>query len=416
LFPTLPATASGKVFSVKEITTLIKRTLESTFPQIWVEGEISNFKRTTAGHVYFTLKDDASQISVVMFRFNALRCIKEDIQNGVKVRVFGDISLYEKSGQYQINATGLEKMGVGDLQIRFLKLKEKLHQAGWFDPARKRSIPLLPERIGIVTSPTGAAIRDMLEIIFKRCPNSRVLLFPVKVQGDNAAAEISEAIRILNAEASVSVIIIGRGGGSLEDLWAFNEEIVARAIFESVIPVISGVGHEIDFTIADFVSDFRAETPSAAAMKVVPVQSELLDSLTRMKTSLHQSIHGKVIRLQEKVKLLKSHYAFRTPLHHIQTYYQKLDEMAQALCKSVDSFLSLKKEKTKNLASLLNSLSPYRILDRGYALVTDSETGVFIKSVGDANKSLTTLVKDGKIFSQVIRIKKTTNCFKDPTQ
>ncbi len=409
--PNVSTLKQEKVFSVREITVLIKHALESSFPQIWVEGEISNFKRTTAGHVYFTLKDETSQISGVMFRFNAMRCIKDDIQNGVKVRVFGDISVYEKSGQYQINATGLEKMGIGDLQLRFLKLKEKLHQAGWFDLSRKKTIPLLPERIGIVTSPTGAAIRDMLEIIYKRRPNSRVLLFPVKVQGDGAAQEIAEALRTLNTQRSVSVIIVGRGGGSLEDLWAFNEEIVARAIFESAIPVISGVGHEIDFTIADFVADLRAETPSAAAMKVAPVQSELLERLTLLKTSLHQSIHGKVTRLQEKIKLLKSHYAFRAPLHHIQTYYQKLDDMAQALSKSMDSFLILKKEKTKNLSLLLNSLSPYRILDRGYALVTETETGAFVKGVEGLklNKTLTTLVKDGKFFSQVTGIERSGN-------
>src|SRR4030067_3150139 len=252
------------ILTVSELTQEIKDILEDKFPDVWVEGEISNLRIPPSGHIYFTLKDDFSQIRVVLFK-NQARSLRFSPEDGLHVICRGRGSLYEKRGEYQLILEEMEPKGIGALQLAFLQVKERLEKEGFFDPARKRQIPMVPQTIGIVTSPTGAVIRDMLQIIDRRFENVHILLYPVRVQGEGASLEIARAIEYFNDRMNVDVIIVGRGGGSLEDLWAFNEEGVARAIYHSRIPIISAVGHETDYTISDFVADLRAPTPSAAA-------------------------------------------------------------------------------------------------------------------------------------------------------
>lgn len=393
---------SAKVFSVKEITKLIKDTLEGNFPNLWIQGEISNLKRANTGHVYFTLKDEFSQISAVMFRTQASRYFGADMVNGVMIRVYGNISVYEKSGSYQIIASKIEKMGIGELQLKFLQLKEKLFKMGWFDPARKKPIPYLPEKIGIVTSREGAAIRDMLNIIYTRWPGMHVTLFPVKVQGPGACEEIAFAIQKLNEMNLCDVIIAGRGGGSIEDLWAFNELIVAEAIYNSKIPVISAVGHEVDFSIADFVADLRAETPSAAAVAAVPVKADLQARLEEYKKNLGQSITHKFKLLKDRLEAFKSHYCFKEPLNQIRQFSQRVDELCLQLSKNISLFLQQKNETLKNHASLLTSLSPYKVMERGYSLTQDKE-GNLVQSLSQikTGDTLYTVFKDGNALSTV---------------
>ena len=394
--------SSQKVFSVREITKLIKDTLEGNFPNLWIQGEISNLKRANTGHVYFTLKDEFSQISAVMFRTQAMRYCGEDITNGVQIRVYGNISVYEKSGNYQIIASKIEKMGIGELQLKFLQLKEKLFKMGWFDPARKKPIPYLPEKIGIVTSREGAAIRDMLNIIYTRWPGMQVTLFPVKVQGPGAREEIALAIQKLNEMNLCDVIIAGRGGGSIEDLWAFNEFIVAEALFNSRIPVISAVGHEVDFTIADFVADLRAETPSAAAVAAVPVKAELQARFADYKKNLEQSLTHKLKLLKDRLEAFKNHYCFKEPLNQIRQFFQRVDELNLQLSRNISLFLQQKNEALKNLSSLLSSFSPYKVMERGYSLTQDAG-GNLVHSLTQIKTGdpLYTVFKDGNVLSTV---------------
>jgi len=258
-----------KIYTVSELTREIKQVLETGFPCLWVEGEISNFKRHSSGHLYFTLKDENSQIRCAMWRYRANDLIFRP-EDGMKVLVQGNLQVYEPGGYYQIIVQQVQPAGVGELQLAFEQLKKKLYAEGLFDEAHKKPIPIFPERIGVITSPTGAAIRDIISVITRRFPIAQIILAPVRVQGPGAKEEIVQAIQDFNEFGEVDVLIVGRGGGSLEDLWAFNEEVVARAIFTSKIPIISAVGHEIDFSISDFVADRRAPTPSAAAEMAVP--------------------------------------------------------------------------------------------------------------------------------------------------
>ena len=356
--------------------------------------------------MYFTLKDEFSQISAVMFRAHAMRFCGADIANGIQIRVYGNISVYEKSGSYQIIASKIEKMGIGELQLKFLQLKEKLFKMGWFDQARKKPIPYLPEKIGIVTSREGAAIRDMLNIIFTRWPNMHVTLFPVKVQGPGAKEEIALAIQKLNEMNLCDVIIAGRGGGSIEDLWAFNELVVAEAIYNSKIPVISAVGHEVDFTIADFVADLRAETPSAAAVAATPVKAELIARLEDYKRNLDQSITYKFKLLKDRLEAFKNHYCFREPLNQIRQFSQRVDELTMKLSRNITLFIQQKSETIKTLSSLLTSFSPYKVMERGYSLTQDKE-GNLIKSLSQikTGDTIYTLFKDGDALSTVQTLK-----------
>src|SRR3954468_20030208 len=284
---------TSKVFTVGELTRQIRGTLETKFGAVWVQGEISNYRPQPSGHRYFTLKDQRAAISCVVFR-NTLPPTAPPIVDGAQVQVYGNVTVFEARGQYQLNVQILQARGAGLLQAKFEALKRKLEAEGLFDPARKRALPKFPRRIGIITSSSGAAIRDILNVLNRRAPNVQVLISPVRVQGIGAAAEIATAIRELatpnKAWDEIDLIVIARGGGSIEDLWEFNEEIVARAIFHSAIPIVSAIGHEIDFTIADFVADLRAPTPSAAAELIVPDFSEVTPRIDELAACLHRCV------------------------------------------------------------------------------------------------------------------------------
>jgi exodeoxyribonuclease VII large subunit len=348
----MPA-ATNQVLTVSELTRRIKGLLEGQLPSLWVEGEISNFATAPSGHCYFTLKDANAQLSAVMFRGVAAK-VNFKVADGQQVVARGDISVYERRGQYQIVITQLQPKGLGALQLAFEQLKQKLAAEGLFESARKKTLPALPRRIGVVTSPTGAAVRDFLNILTRRYPNRHVIINPVRVQGDGAAQEIATAIDEFNALDLVDVIVITRGGGSLEDLWAFNEEVVARAIARSRIPTISAVGHEIDFTIADFVADLRAPTPSAAAELVVRAKDELFTELRQFQKRLDYDLR---FRLSEARRRLAD-CVLRRPGELVRQYQQRVDDLDHRLVRATDSLLDTLRNRLKTATGALKLLTP----------------------------------------------------------
>jgi len=333
-----------KIYSVSELSQQIRGLLEKEFPDVWVMGEISNFKAAGSGHFYFTLKDSTAQVKAVCFRSQA-RYLKFKPQDGLSVIVRGRLSVYEARGEYQLYVEYLEPAGLGALQLAFEQLKQKLAAEGLFDPSRKRPLPLLPRAVGVVTSPTGAVIRDMLRIMRRRFRNLRVVVYPAKVQGEGAAPEIAEGIRTLNRQAEVDVIIVARGGGSLEDLWAFNEESVARAIAASKVPVISAVGHETDFTIADFVADLRAPTPSAAAELVVPRKRDLVADLENRARRISQVVRLKLSEARGRLRELHLHRVFQRMATRLAERAQQVDEWLARLERSARQRLSTAREE-----------------------------------------------------------------------
>jgi exodeoxyribonuclease VII large subunit len=319
-----------QVWKVSEVTAQIRVLLESEFADVWVEGEVSNLHSAQSGHLYFTLKDAKSQLRCVCFR-DQLRGIKFRPEDGLHVTVRGAVSVYEARGDYQLYVTQIEPVGLGALQLAFEQLKKRLEAEGIFAAERKKPLPVLPRRIGVVTSPTGAAVQDILRVLKRRFPNVHVQIYPVKVQGEGAAKEIVAALQYFNRVDSIDVLILARGGGSLEDLWAFNEEIVARAIFESVIPIICGVGHETDFTIADFVADVRAPTPSAAAEIVVRTREEFEEHVLELQRYVEQRMKYLLLEWRHRVRDLESHRAFRQLEQLVRRRRQQVDEFASAL-------------------------------------------------------------------------------------
>ena len=356
------------VYSVTEITRRIRGTLEREFPEVWVQGEISNFKQHTSGHIYFTVKDEGAQLSAVIWR-SRTDALLFTPQNGMKIIAQGRITVYEVRGIYQLDVHELHPIGIGELQLAFEQLKEKLLKEGLFDPAHKKPLPEFPERIGIVTSPTGAAIRDMINIISRRFPAVELILTPVRVQGYGAAAEIAQAIRDLNAYAEVDVIIVGRGGGSLEDLWAFNEEVVARAIYESAIPIISAVGHEVDFSISDFVADLRAPTPSAAAELVVRNRLELLDIIRNFCYTMTQHLQNFIESGRQRIQHLVESYSFNQPRDLVRQYGQRVDEVDRRLGQLLTHRFELLRRKVEGLQKRIESVNPDQVVRRGYVIV-----------------------------------------------
>ncbi len=332
------------VWKVSELTLRIRDLLEGEFVDIWVEGEVSNCHLAQSGHLYFTLKDARAQVRCVSFR-DQVRLLKFRPEDGLHVTVRGSISVYEPRGEYQIYVEHIEPVGLGALQLAFEQLKKRLTAEGLFDPARKKPLPVLPRRIGIVTSPRGAAIRDILRVLRRRFPNVRVLLFPVQVQGAGAAEEIVGALRFFNRARLVDVMILARGGGSLEDLWAFNEEIVARAIAASAIPIITGVGHESDFTIADFVADVRAPTPSAAAEIVVRTRQEFEKHITDLARRLTQRVRYLLSEWRHDLRDLETHRGFRRLEDLVRLRRQHLDELAAALAVALRAQLEQSRQR-----------------------------------------------------------------------
>ena len=367
------------IYSVTELTREIKLLLEATIPVVWLEGEISNLKFHTSGHLYFSLKDKDAQIPCVMWR-NRNVALTFSPQDGMKVLAMGKISVYEKRGYYQFDAVKLQPAGIGELQMAFEQLKQKLLEEGLFDEQFKKPIPPYPERIGIVTSPTGAAIQDLVNILNRRFPGIEISLKPVKVQGVGAALEIASAIDEFNDYGAVDVLIVGRGGGSLEDLWAFNEEVVARAIFRSRIPVISAVGHEIDFTISDFVADLRAPTPSAAAELAVPDRIELLNQIRNYQKRIVEITASQIQYEKERLKNLVNSYGFlRTP-DRIRQHQQRLDELTHSLQLTMEHNQVLLTTKITSVTLRLHSLAPQSILRRGYSICYRLQDNSIVKS------------------------------------
>lgn len=369
-------TQTPKYLTVSQLNQLVRVTLETRMDAVWVLGEISNFRIPPSGHCYFTLKDDKSQISAVLFRRQgqSLAFVPE---NGMQVLCFARVSLYTARGDLQIYVESLEPRGQGALYLAFEQLKKKLAQEGLFAAERKRSLPFLPETIGIVTSDTGAALHDMLRIIRDRYPDRRVVVRPVKVQGLGSAKEIAAAIADL-CTTGVEVMIVGRGGGSLEDLWAFNEEVVARAIFACSVPVISAVGHEVDFTIADFVADQRAPTPTAAAEMVVPCKQDLLAELQLIENQLLRCIQSKIDDAHEICRGLVKRLS--DPGRKLREKQQHLDDLSADLQRRFSDRLNHFKERLGNESSRLTALSPLAVLDRGYSITHKVPDGAIVKT------------------------------------
>jgi exodeoxyribonuclease VII large subunit len=352
--------AQRKIYSVYDITSEIKRSLDK-LGIVWIQGEISNFKRHSSGHMYFSLKDQRAQIKAACFRNNNVY-LKFRPEDGMEVLVRGRLSVYEPRGDYQILVEYMEPVGLGSLQLAFDQLKEKLRRDGLFDDAHKVSLPLLPQKVGIVTSPTGAAIRDMLRILKRRNASLDVLLYPARVQGPGAAEEIAAGIRYLNSRRDIDVIIVGRGGGSIEDLWAFNEEIVAQAIYRSDLPLISAVGHEVDFTIADFVADLRAPTPSAAAEMVSGARDDLRLSVRSLRGRLCQAVRRGIEQRRLNLERLSHNKAFTVAPNRLRDLQQRFDESTLRMTQAMHRFTSAARHTERMLSLRLDTLDLRRFI------------------------------------------------------
>jgi len=404
----------------------LKIDVDTNLQKLLLKGEISNFKRHSRGHFYFTLKDENTQISAVMFA-SATKGVKFDPTNGMQVIATGNVSLYEPSGTYSIHVTRLTEDGVGNLYIAFNQLKEKLSAKGLFNDHYKLLLPKLPKAIAIITSPTGAAVRDMITTIKRRSPNVQIYLYPALVQGEAAASDIARKIEQVNREKRVDTMIIGRGGGSIEDLWAFNEEIVAEAIFNSQIPIISAVGHETDFTIADFVADMRAATPTAAAEIIAPNVADILNYLTQLKTRLNQGLKSQINYKEVTLNRLTNHYIMKNPRALFESRMMRLSQLEKNLGLLLSENVNQKKRQlewldnglneriqynlvqTKNyytvMLTKLEMLNPLAVLKKGYSVITD-ELGNAIKDASDltVGKEVSGTLNKGRFKAQVTEI------------
>ncbi|MFG1733472.1 exodeoxyribonuclease VII large subunit [Paenibacillus sp. 843] len=439
----------GRVLSVKDLNRYIRMKMEgdSRLSDVWIRGEISNFTHHSSGHMYFTLKDEGSRIRAIMFATHNQR-LPFIPKEGSRVIARGNVSVYERDGQYQFYAVQMQPDGIGSLYLAYEQLKSKLEEEGLFAAERKRPLPRYPKTIGVITSPTGAAVRDIMITIRRRYPQARSILYPVLVQGKGAAPSIVKAIRTMNDMAEADVLIVGRGGGSLEELWAFNEEIVARAIYQSDIPVISAVGHETDFTIADFVADLRAATPTAAAELAVPSSAELRGQLVQRQRQLNQGLQQRLKRSRERLLSLQRSPVLVHPRRYMLQHAERLDMLSQRLQGNLKSRLSLVRQRQKSLhqglirynprtqaefaarrkdqvsRQLMNAmqsimkskmsqlqtemrhldaLSPLKIMSRGYSLVYDEKEQKLVKSIEDVQLGdlVNVRVSDGQLQCQV---------------
>lgn len=382
--PGLDIEPTEKTYSISELTSRIKSILEGALPSLWVEGEISNFVHHSSGHMYFTLKDEKSQISAVMFKQRNAR-LTFTPENGMKVLVRGRVGVYEPQGRYQFYAERMKPSGLGALAAAFEQLKKKLAAEGLFDEDNKKPLPAIPRTVAVVTSPTGAAVRDVIRVVQARLPFVRLVVFPVRVQGQGAAGEIAEAIRLLDDWGEADVAIVGRGGGSLEDLWPFNEEEVARAIAAAVTPIVSAVGHEVDFTIADFVADARAATPSNAGEIVVPDGSELARTFSVAGRRLVNAVSAAVEARAERVESLGRAYAFRLPNEIVRRLAQRVDELGARVERSVSAAVREAAVRLDRCGAALRMADPAHILARGFAAVRLLPAGSPVRSVSDVS-------------------------------
>jgi exodeoxyribonuclease VII large subunit len=439
---------TSQIYSVSEITGDVKSILESAFDSVWIEGEISNLRIPGSQHSYFILKDKRSQIRCVLFK-GFRSGLKFQPEDGDHVLLFGRVTVYESRGDYQVIVERIEPKGLGALQQAFEKLKIRLLNEGLFKEERKKPVPLFPWRVGIVTSSTGAAVQDIINIIRRRNPKVSILIYPVKVQGEGAAEEISDAIQQMNKIHDLDVLIVGRGGGSIEDLWAFNEEIVARTIAKSILPVVSAVGHEIDFTIADFVADLRAPTPSAAAELVVPILDDSIKTINILTEQLLAILQNKIQQYDDLLKRLIERRFFKDPLNIVQPQIQRLDDLNNRLLRGLDQWLLIQSQKlsgiihqlihltpSKNIDQLrekqmlvfhllvqnmqsrirfdherfdgllknLNALSPLAILDRGYSITNFQGKALTKSSLVKEGESINVLLAKGQLRCTIDKI------------
>lgn len=438
------------ILSVSQLTQAIKLCLEGTFPNIWLQGEVSNCKQQSSGHLYFSLKDQNAQISAVMFQREAA-LLKLPLRDGQQVLVRGELNVYPPGGRYQVLVRELRPVGLGELLLKLEELKVKLNRQGWFKKERKRPIPKFPKTIGVVTSPTGAAIQDMLNILTRRFRGFHLILNPVKVQGEGAAQEIAKAIQQFNTYALADVLIVGRGGGSIEDLWAFNEEVVAEAIFNSKIPVISAVGHETDHCIADYVADLRAPTPSAAAEIVSAERTQLLQHLKQIDNRLQQSLRHRLIQDRHRLDGIKRQPAFASPYAILGLWMQRLDDLRVGIDRSIQTTLrqtrhklqayqkniislnpatriahnkqllmekvgfltqawqrqfDSKKQKFASIQQLLTSIDPKNLLNKGYCILFSEKDHCAITSVRNAapHQKVALLLADGELKANLTEV------------
>ena len=395
--------AVQQTLTVVQLTAQIKNTLEGEFTSVWVVGEISNYSRPQSGHSYFTLKDDQAQIRAVMWRSAASR-LKLDLADGLDVICHGHIDVYAPRGSYQLVIDELQPKGVGALELALRKLREKLAVEGLFDAARKRKLPAFPRRVAFVTSPTGAAIHDFLQVLRRRWRGVDVLVIPARVQGEGATEEIVAGIRLAHrVSPRPDVLIVGRGGGSLEDLWSFNEEPVVRAIAASKIPTVSAVGHEIDVTLADLVADVRALTPSEAAERIVPAAEEISARVLAYQQRLRHAAHRRVMWLRARYDGVVSQRSFRRPFDLIHDRSRRLDELAMHGNSVIRRLLREYEGRLATMAGKIDSLSPLAVLARGYTITQDANTGDVIRAAGElrTGQSIVTLFGDGFAVSKV---------------
>ena len=389
------------IYDVSQVNAYIKQILDrdGALADLCIRGELSNYKIYPSGHHYFTLKDAGGAMRCVMFRGSAGH-LRFRPENGMKVIAAGRITVFERDGAYQLYCTELIPEGLGDLHVAFEQLKQKLHAEGLFDPAHKKPLPKYPHRIAIITSGAGAAAQDMLRILGKRYPLSKVMILPVRVQGVEAPAEICGAIRYANRYKIADVIITGRGGGSIEDLWAFNDERVAREIFASEIPVVSAVGHEPDVTIADYVADLRAATPSNGAELVAPDQTELRQLLRHISGRMENAVLQNIKLRKQRLDALRSKRVLQSPENYLQDRRQQLDHVQVRLAACARQYLDSKKQKFVRLTSGLDAMSPLKVFSRGYSMTKD-ENGALIRSINEVapGDKLTVHLADGKILA-----------------
>ena len=396
-----------QILSITQINEYIRSKMDTDalLNGIAVRGVISNYKVYPSGHHYFTLKDEGAALKCVMFKGNALR-LRFRPDNGMKVIAMGKISVYPRDGAYQLYCSAMAMDGIGDLYAAFEQLKKKLEAQGLFDPAHKKPLPKYPGTIGIVTSSAGAAVHDMLRILRKRYPLSRVRLLPVRVQGAEAPAEIAGAIRYANLHHLADLLIVGRGGGSIEDLWAFNDEQVAYAIYESDIPVISAVGHEPDVTISDFVADLRAATPSNAAELAVPDQDALRQTLDSMSSAMATALSRQLTAARRHYQLLAAHPALQSPVNYLEQRRKSLEILKNKLVSAQNQGISLRKQRYIAVTAKLDAMSPLKVLTRGYAMA-QTEDGTVLRSVTQAHPGdqIQISVSDGKLSAAVTDVK-----------
>lgn len=393
------------ILSVSDLTAILRGVVEQCFPDVWVAGEISNCVRAGSGHVYFTLKDAEAQLKGVMWRTAAQR-LKFDVRDGLQVVVNGSLEVYPPRGQYQIICQQMIPQGMGSLELALRQLQEKLTAEGLLAAERKRPLPDVPRRVALITSAQGAAVRDMIQVLSRRWPLTDIVVLPVMVQGDGAAQQIARALSQVHRIPRVDVVICGRGGGSLEDLWAFNEEAVARAIAHCQIPVVSAVGHEIDVTIADLVADRRALTPSEAAELVVPDQQEVRNQLAQLRQRLTNGLQQQAARARLQLDNLRQRRPFSRPLDRIHDQQTRLDDLDQRLTRGMKQLAQQRRQQLEAAAAQLDALSPLAVLGRGFSLTKRLSDGSLVRSarevkVGDR---LSTLIPDGEIRSEVVEV------------